>query len=72
MDKTDLEIIKEAFTKIGLFYVIKKTSENWIFLFICYESEKKDLESMTIGDIRRYKNNTAFWEFNDKERFASC
>lgn len=69
---TDLEIIKEAFTKIGLFYVVKKTSENWIYLFICYESEKQELESMTTEDIKRYLVIKGFWEFDEKERFASC
>lgn len=69
---TDLEIIKEAFTKVGLFYVIKKTSENWIYLFLCKESEKQELESMTIGDIKRYLAIKGFGEFDEKERFTSC
>ena len=69
---TDLEIIKEAFTKIGLHYVIKKSSENWIYLFICKEHEKEELGQMTLGDIKRYTIISGFWEFDEKERFASC
>lgn len=56
---SDLQVIREAYDKVGICYVVREKSV-WSYLFLCNERNRQEYETSDIeGLCRRY----SFMEF---------
>lgn len=43
---THLDIIKEAYDKVGILYVVEEWGKGWHYLIMCSDDDKKSHETM--------------------------